>query len=239
MTVERNGYQWCQGAILAENWIVTSPECNFKDVALVDDFKVRAGTDLSEGLRGKGGTLHQVHKIVPHEKWDNILRVHRNYLTLLQVREPFKFDDTHQPIELFKTEERLPPGRMANLTGFGWVRGPRMPKNLQWIQIPIIEFSKCYKAFESLMIRSRVPEGFICAGYYDYKGGRNACVGDKGAPLVVNRRLVGFAFDVPNDCETSKNPVMFTEIAYHREWIDQHVKTFDLFTFVGNIFHSI
>lgn len=231
VTILRKGHNWCQGAILSKSWIVTTGlDCvKIRDSWIEtddDDFVVQAGTDAMR----KNGSVHQIEKIISHpgynDSWlyhSNIIPVTVNNIVLIRVKEPFKFDRTRQPVELLK--EKPTPGTLANLTGFGEIKGYKSPENLQFIEIPVIELHKCNQTYEGYP--GKFPrQGFICAGFDDKeheKGGHNACWGDVGGPLVVRGRLAGLVSAIRR-CTRPRNPVMYTDIGFYREWIDQYIR---------------
>lgn len=214
VAIEVYGRQNCGGSIIAKNWIITAGHCAGQSAS---SLKIRAGTDLTQ----KGGSLHQVDKIILHEKYGfKSNGVPLNDVALMRVKEPFQFDETRRSIDLFRAGESMVPGKMANVSGFGLVRGHYFPRKLQWVQVPLIENDKCNEAY--LEKYGGVPEGYICAAYYG-KGGKNACTGDSGGPLAVDGRLAGIVSWSYN-CAEPDYPTVYADVAYYRDWIDQYVK---------------
>ena len=54
--------------------------------------------------------------------------------------------------------------------------GGRLPKDLQWVQVPPITNEKCQKSY------GIITDSMICAGLED--GGKDSCQGDSGGPYV-------------------------------------------------------
>lgn len=181
-----------------------------------DELRVRAGTDL----RGKGGTLHKIDKIIKHSGFqhDSTNLLSLNDIALMHVREPFKFDRNRQPVKMYESTEKVVPDKMANVSGFGFTSyHSDVPKNLQWVQVPVLDFKNCDKAYKNTY--GRLPKGFICGG------GKSACFGDEGGPLVVEGRLAGVV-SYFSDCTKAHYPTMYTEIGSYRLWIDQQLRKF-------------
>lgn len=213
----KNSKYLCGGTIISKNWIITAAHLCATESA--KNLKIRAGSDLRE----KGGSLHQVDKIIKHEKSgfkNDIVPV--NDIALIRVREPFELDKSRQVIQLFEKDEKSE--NLAKVSGFGVVKDGyylgELAENLQWVEIPLIERDYCDKMYQYKY--EGLPEGTICAGENDI-GGKNACKGDEGSPLAIDGRLAGVVSWSYN-CADPYYPPVYTEIAYYRDWIDEHLK---------------
>ncbi|XP_001599663.2 trypsin-7 [Nasonia vitripennis] len=206
------GSHHCGGSIVAANWVVTAGHCVGSPAAYMT---VRAGSSI----RGQGGSVHQVDKVVRHEKYStNRYGVPLNDVAVLHVKEPFNFDDTRQPINLFELEEEAVPGKKSIITGWGNT-GKGSPVQLQTVTVPIINKELCDTAYKSY---GGLPDGQICAAYYGV-GGKDACQGDSGGPLAINGRLAGIV-SWGNGCAKPDYPGVYTEVAAFRQWIDKHLQ---------------
>ena len=96
VSLQKNGNHSCGGSIISEYWIITAGHCIDSDT---EDIQVRAGATF----HNKGGSLHNIDRVIVHEKHeirDDGIPVYD--IALIEVKEPFMFDDTRRPIELFK-----------------------------------------------------------------------------------------------------------------------------------------
>lgn len=217
MSITWKSESW-SGAIIDENWLVTSGQ-RCVDVK-PGDLKVRAGSER----RNKGGSVHQVDRVVVHERMAYFIDgVYANDICLMHVKNPFNMDKTRQKIDLFNAGETAPVGKMAKVSGFGWVRGDEYPKEMQTVEVPVINTDFCALAYGNKV--DQLPKGLICAGYWE-EGGKNACVGDDGAPLVLGGRLAGVVSHFHLRCGEPHHPVIYTDVGYHREWINQRLEAF-------------
>lgn len=110
-------------------------------------------------------------------------------------------------------------GRMANVTGFGKIRGSEKTEQLQWLEVPVVESDLCEP-------NNIYPKKIICTGYYG-AGGKNVCRGDDASPLVIDGRLAGLAhntFKIPRFCDKSQKPIIFTDISAYRDKIEEHIQ---------------
>ena len=96
VSLQEYGWHSCGGSIISEYWIITAGHCIDPDTG---KGQVRAGSTFDN----KGGSLHNIVKVIVHDNFE--MRddgVPLYDIALIEVKEPFVFDDTRQPIELFK-----------------------------------------------------------------------------------------------------------------------------------------
>ena len=138
---------------------------------------------------------------------------------MIKIVEPFIFDNKIKPIQLFNIDETVKTGETAVICGWGSMRRKfYFNKILRSVKIKIIDNAICKKIYES----KGYKEGQICAGDYEF-GGKDACDSDSGGPLVVNGRLAGIiSYGISDPCGQPKFPGAYTEISYHRRWINEH-----------------
>lgn len=177
--------------------------------------KIRAGSTFVD----RSGSLHQVDAITLHEDYGFKYGSPVNDVALFHVVEPFEFDDTRQPIELF--DEESGDGVESVLTGWGSTNTHGgSPDRLQAVTVHIIGKSRCNEAYEKLMCG--LPEGQICAGEYGV-GGKDHCYGDSGGPMTIDGRLAGIV-SWGEGCAEPYYPGVCTEIAHFRGWINAHLE---------------
>lgn len=211
-SIEYVGHQRCGGAIVARNWILANAQCvsHPKVSCSVCSFHtVRVGTDSKD----EGGSVHHVDKIVQHEGFHKKSRfLTRHDLALWHVKEPFEFDETCQPIELFEAGEKAALKATGNVTGFDYF------DNLRVIEVTLVDQCGEYSAR-----LNSTTEGTICAGQDDDEG-RAPGWSDEGGPLVIDGRLGGVVSEVKDSTQQHYAPTVYTEVAYYRDWIDRHLQ---------------
>ena len=232
-TIEFNGLTMAAAAIVDRNWVIASGVLcidNFKE-----EYRIRVGTDVRDLLTkgiieslGQGGSVHQIEKMVQHENRSG--KLFGDDVCLIKVKEPFEFDETRQQVTLPKPGDKMAPGTRANLTGLeflkvqeDWLWTYPFIEKLQSAGMYILDTGKCIEALES-KLDSTTPEGKICASYYVYpKDKEYVCwLNLGGTPLTIEGLLVGL-FSYTDICDEPNQPVLFTDIAYYRDWIDQHL----------------
>ncbi|XP_058808150.1 trypsin-1-like [Phymastichus coffea] len=203
----------CGGSIIDKNYVVTA--CHCVDDLLARDIIVRVGSSKID----QGGSIHQVMEVIRKEDcYVNSYGNPTNDIALLRLKEHIHFDDTRQPIDLFKQGEVSAPGNMSVITGWGDT-GKGISTQLQTVTVPIIDKKLCNNAYKRY---GGVPAGEICAGYYGI-GGKDTCIGDSGGPLTINGRLAGIT-SWGLGCAEADFPGVYTEIAYYRDWIKKHIQ---------------
>ena len=110
---------------------------------------------------------------------------------------------------------------MATVSGWGKQNFLNIsPSTLYKTEVPIVDKSECKNAYNKT--NEVVADGYICADYYG-KYHKGACFGDSGGPLVIGERLAGIV-SWTHKCGDPNFPGVYTEIAYHRNWIDKNAE---------------
>lgn len=213
----------CNGAIVSPNWVLTTASC-------APSIPLRGMVIAGTGEKNKSsGSYHRILEIVRrnHES---------DAIALIKVIPPFDIDETRRPIELFQQGEKVAPGAVARVPGYGHTDDVFMTSRLRYLEAPILDSDSCLvgesplnfvnKSLRKKPCRRRTifsgisqqqpskhqrePEGSVCVGHD--KQGRKACYGNDGSPLVVDGRLAGVG---------RRDSTLYTEIARDRDWIDE------------------
>jgi secreted trypsin-like serine protease len=165
--------QFCGGALIAANWVLTAGHC--VDGLVAADIQVAVG---AHDLETFSGPRIQVKKIVRHPNYVNFKA---NDLALLELSVP----SGQQPVILFSGASRQGIGvnlvsRMTTLTGWGLADTPTTwyyPSILQQVDLPVVADANCNDTFGETLLSSQ-----LCAGYPIAK---DACTGDSGDPMML------------------------------------------------------
>jgi secreted trypsin-like serine protease len=165
--------QYCGGALIASNWVLTAGHC--VDGKSATDIDVAVGV---HDLANWNGTRIRVTRIVRHPAYVNF---YANDIALLELSST----SAQQPITLFSgaSMQGIDPTLLTQRTtllGWGLVDTATTwyyPEKLQQVNLPVIADSYCNSAYGTTLLSSQ-----LCAGYIVAK---DAGVGDSGGPMVL------------------------------------------------------
>jgi len=107
--------------------------------------------------------------------------------------------------------------------GWGTLPGNALyPEVMRKVEaVPVLSFSKCYEIFGA----SFDANAQLCAGFLE--GGKDACVGDSGGPLLVlaggSTVQVGFV-SYGMGCAKPDQPGVYTRVSFYLDWIYSHAE---------------
>ncbi|PSN36619.1 hypothetical protein C0J52_10459 [Blattella germanica] len=215
--------QICGAAVIDRGWAVTAAHCVNQDdcETCASDpkrFRLRAGSLY----RYKQGLVHQIEKIVMHNKYDP--DTHDYDIAVLKVRPPFTFSENVSALQLPPRKWRVQTGARVNVSGWGSTQATLrsrafVPRNvrtsgskvLRKVSVPVVDRGLCNEMFPKFTIN------MLCAGYFE-NGGKDSCQGDSGGPLVSRGRLVGIV-SWGIGCGAPKYPGVYTRVSKLRDWI--------------------
>lgn len=135
---------------------------------------IRAGSSFNT----HGGSVHKIEKIIQHEKfWQNEIGNSFFDVAVVKVKNPFVFDDTRKPAELYNVGEKAIGGALSVISGWGYDENNTLPIQLRSVVLPIINKLLCNKIYE--IEQGGIGFGQICAGLFGI-GKKDSCGGDSG-----------------------------------------------------------
>jgi len=209
---DANGQLFCGGALVAPDRVITAAHCLTERLALgtrgraPETIRVVAGRS---DLRVKGPST-KVASVWRHPDFRDVSGGDDVAVLTLSERLP------QATVPLVDADDTARYAEGAEATVLGWGRtaeGVAPSPTLREVRVPIESDADCARAVPKFR-----PDGMVCAGYP--QGGKDACEGDSGGPMVVRGRLVGVV-SYGKGCARPGEPGIYTRLAAYRS----HLRT--------------
>lgn len=195
----------CAGALIRENYVLTSAFC--ANLGSASETQVLVGNNnLTPETPSQ---LFAVEIISAHENYDTGSRIHD--LAILKLRSSVRIQETTADVVSIRSTSTA-EGTICTLTGWGseiWNGEPFA--HLRSLNLSIVNNSIC-----TTQLGQSIGPGQICAVGSQEK---NACFLDEGDPLVCDGELTGILSHSMN-CGKQNKPSLYTDVAKHRVWIE-------------------
>ncbi|RWS07578.1 Trypsin-like serine protease 3 [Dinothrombium tinctorium] len=157
-------------------------------------------------------------RIEVHPDFDKLS--YENDIALIKLNSPLVFSKHIIPVCI---SQSTASGKWGNLIGWGSTEedGP-LSNTLQYAELQILTNHHCEKMFNQSRHFQYISSSFLCAG--DDSGQIDSCIGDSGAPFVVQINGVWYLYGIVSwgigsICAEPGIPTVFTRISTFYDWI--------------------
>lgn len=213
VSIQYLGSHLCEGSLHKRDIVITAANCFRKIVNLRD-------ITVSVGATDKGLAKHVFHikAIIVHPSYNRTTNV--NDIAVINLMERVNITISVRTIQLATSTPKT--GTSAIVSGWGSkLEGEHFIDTSQLlnVKVRIIGHEQCSS--------SRFKHGNSLDGsmFCALENSKKACIGDSGAPLIAESKLIGI-FSWKIECYQTVYPGVYTDVSKFQSWIIDTINHF-------------
>lgn len=239
VSIQRYGNHHCGGVIVGKRWILTAAHCvRSQQVA---NLIVRTGghtlTRSSNNINSHLERDYLVEQIIMHNdfsRYDNLTASHMKSsaninnadIALLRLKHDIHWNELAWPVCFPNREAGNFSGHDAVVIGWGKLneKSEDFSNELQKVKLTIIDNKVCQNWFRQAGREMPIDDRIICAGFKN--GGKDACHGDSGGPLlskIDGHYVVVGVVSTGIGCARPLLPGLYSRVSSYISWIERYV----------------
>lgn len=239
VSIQRHGNHHCGGVIVAHRWILTAAHCVRSQ--LVGNLAVRTGGHtLTRSINSINSHLEKdfaVEQIIMHDdfsRYDNLTSSHMKSsattnnadIALLRLKQDIHWNELAWPVCFPNRDGGNFSGHDAIAVGWGKLneKSEEFSNELQKVKLTIIDNKVCQNWFRQAGRDMPIDDRIICAGFRN--GGKDACHGDSGGPLLSRlngQYVVVGVVSTGIGCARPLLPGLYSRVSSYIGWIERHI----------------
>lgn len=239
VSIQRYGNHHCGGVIVGKRWILTAAHCVRSQQ--VSNLIVRTGghtlTRSNNNINSHLERDYLVEQIIMHNdfsRYDNLtasqmkssVNINNADIALLRLKHDIHWNELAWPVCFPNREAGNFSGHDATVIGWGKLneKSEDFSNELQKVKLTIIDNKVCQNWFRQAGREMPIDDRIICAGFKN--GGKDACHGDSGGPLlskIDGHYVVVGVVSTGIGCARPLLPGLYSRVSSYIGWIERYV----------------